>query len=182
MGAPAEPRIIADLGRLVVAEDGPLVLIFDRGDGTREITAFVLAVATLVCGGFGAVTTVMAAAGSAPVSMGIVGAVLLTVGVLAGIGVFVIVRSLRRARAAPLRTTLPVAVFDRNSRLYLDGRGEVVAPLDQVRFERRMQLGSSSPKLVVSTPGGTKVLMKGNPFAGAIGNADEVLTAVVHRA
>jgi hypothetical protein len=51
--------------------------------------------------------------------------------------------------------------------------------LDQVRFARKLQVGSSSPKLVAVTPGGTKVLRRGNPFDGGVGNVDEVLTAVV---
>ena len=71
-----------------------------------------------------------------------------------------------------------MAVIDRKLGLFSYGGGAVVA-LDQVRFARRFQIGSSSPKLVVVTPGGTKVLKRGNPFDGGIGNVDEVLTAVV---
>jgi hypothetical protein len=51
--------------------------------------------------------------------------------------------------------------------------------LDQVRFARKFQIGSSSPKLVAVTPGGTKVLKRGTPFDGGQGNVDELLTAVV---
>ncbi|ORB26545.1 hypothetical protein BST36_04385 [Mycolicibacterium moriokaense] len=71
-----------------------------------------------------------------------------------------------------------VAVIDRKLGLFSYGGGAIV-PLDQVQFARRMQIGSSSPKLVALTPGGTKVLKRGNPFDGGIGNVDEVLTAVV---
>ncbi|NKZ09633.1 hypothetical protein HGA11_01490 [Mycolicibacterium septicum DSM 44393] len=71
-------------------------------------------------------------------------------------------------------------MFDRAHRVYRDDAGQVIAPLDQVRFERRMQLGSSSPKLVASTPNGDRILKRGNPFTGGIGNLDEVLTVVVH--
>jgi hypothetical protein len=53
--------------------------------------------------------------------------------------------------------------------------------LDQVRFARKFQIGSSSPKLVALTPGGTHVLKRGNPFDGGIGNVDEVLTASIRR-
>lgn len=182
MTTPGEPHIIADAGRLVVAEHGPKVLLIDRGNGPFEITAFVLAVVALVCGGFGLVSIVLAAAGSAAATSVVIGAVLLAFGVLAGIGLFVAVRSLRRARRAPLSSLTPVAVFDRGRRLYLDGNGGVVAPLDHVRFERRMQIGSSSSKLVATTPAGTRVLMRGNPFAGSVGNIDEILTAVIHGA
>ena len=54
--------------------------------------------------------------------------------------------------------------------------------LDQVRFARKLQIGSSSPKLVALTPGGTQVLKRGNPFDGGVGNVDEVLTAAVQGA
>lgn len=88
-------------------------------------------------------------------------------------------RALRRRRRAPLNTFAPVAVFDRQRRAYLNGAGQLVAPLDQIRFERRMQVTSSSPKLVAVTPGGSYVLKRGNPFGGGIGSLDEVLTAAV---
>ncbi|ORX18916.1 hypothetical protein AWC31_12870 [Mycolicibacterium wolinskyi] len=71
-------------------------------------------------------------------------------------------------------------MFDRAQRVYRDGAGQIIAPLDQVRFERHMQLTSSSPKLVAVTPVGVRVLKRGNPFGGGVGNLDEVLTAVVH--
>jgi hypothetical protein len=38
-----------------------------------------------------------------------------------------------------------VAVFNRAERVFTDADGSVIAPLDEVRFERRMQVGSSSP-------------------------------------
>jgi len=43
-----------------------------------------------------------------------------------------------------------------------------------------MQLGSSSPKLVAQTPGGTYVLLRGNPLTGGLGDLDAVLTTAVH--
>jgi len=33
MTAPSEPRIVAEVGGLVVAEHGPLVIVVDRGTG-----------------------------------------------------------------------------------------------------------------------------------------------------
>jgi hypothetical protein len=73
----------------------------------------------------------------------------------------------------------PVAVIDRKLGLSCYGGGAVV-PLNQVRFARRFQIGSSSPQLVALTPGGTTVLKRGNPFDGGAGNVDEIMTAVVY--
>ncbi|MCV7127935.1 hypothetical protein H7I42_11525 [Mycolicibacterium vanbaalenii PYR-1] len=71
-------------------------------------------------------------------------------------------------------------MFDRAQQTYRDGGGAVIAPLDQVRFERRMQLTSSSPKLVAVTPYGERIIKRGNPFGGSIGDLDQVLNDVVH--
>jgi hypothetical protein len=56
MTAPAEPRILAEVGGLAVAEQGPLIVVMDRGTGALATVAFVLGVLALVPGGFGAVT------------------------------------------------------------------------------------------------------------------------------
>ena len=72
----------------------------------------------------------------------------------------------------------PVAVIDRKLGLFSYGGGAVL-PLDQMRFARKLQIGSSSPKLVAVTSGGTHVLKRGNPFDGGVGNVDELLSAIV---
>ena len=74
-----------------------------------------------------------------------------------------------------------MAVIDRKLGIF-SYRGGALVQLDQVRFARKFQIGSSSPKLVALTPGGTKVLKRGNPFDGGVGNVDEVLTAAVQGA
>jgi hypothetical protein len=134
--------------------------------------AFVLGVLTLVVGGFGLVALI----GGTPSRA--LGAVFLAIGLVLAAVTFVAVRKIRRRRSQPLHDCRPVAVIDRKLGLFSYGGGAVV-PLDQVRFARKFQIGSSSPKLVVVTPGGTKVLKRGNPFDGGVGNVDEVLTAVV---
>lgn len=172
MDAAAEPQVIADTGGLVVTDDGRRVLVFDRGTGAMSIVAFVLGVLTLVVGGFGIVALVTGTPSRA------LGAAFLAAGVVFAGLVFAVARTFRRRRAQPLHACKPIAVIDRKLGLFSYGGGAIMQ-LDQVRFARRMQIGSSSPKLVALTPGGTKVLKRGNPFDGGVGNVDEVLTAVV---
>jgi hypothetical protein len=43
-------QIIAEIGRVVVAEEGPLVLVIDRGTGPSATIAFVLCIFALVLG------------------------------------------------------------------------------------------------------------------------------------
>ncbi|MCV7368738.1 hypothetical protein CRI77_17945 [Mycolicibacterium duvalii] len=71
-------------------------------------------------------------------------------------------------------------MFDRATRTYRNGSGEIIAPLDKVQFAKRMQIMSSSPKLVVVTPMGVRILKRGNPFSGGIGSLDRVLDNAVH--
>lgn len=179
MTSPAEPRIIAEQGGLVVAEDGPHILVIDRGSGMTQIAAFVLLVIALVCGGFGIVSMLMSARGGESDPPVLLGAVIFAVGAVAAAALAYTIRSLRRIRSAPLSDFVPVAVFDRGDGTYRDGSGQVVGKLDQVRFERRMQIGSSSPKLVAVTPNGTYVLKRGNPFGGRIHGMDAVLSTAI---
>jgi hypothetical protein len=147
-------------------------VVFDRCTGGLAVLAFVLGVVTLVVGGFGLIALVAGAPSRAP------GAAFLAVGLITGGLTYAAVRKIRRRRSQPLHECRPVAVIDRKLGLFSYGGGAVV-PLDQVRFARKLQIGSSSPKLVALTPGGTHVLKRGNPFDGGVGNVDEVLSAVV---
>ncbi|MEC9326165.1 MAG: hypothetical protein VYB90_20220 [Actinomycetota bacterium] len=182
MGTSEEPIILAEYGGLVIAERGPEVILVDRGSGPTEIVVFVLVVVTMVFGGFGAVSVWSAAAGGMSAGSAWLGVALLAVAAAAATAMYVSVNALRRRRGRPLTSFTPVAVFDRAARVYRDGTGAEVAPVDQVRFERRMHMTSSSPKLVAVTPNGTRVLKRGNPFGGGIGDLDAVLTRVVHGA
>lgn len=72
-----------------------------------------------------------------------------------------------------------MAVFDRERRVFVDDSGVVLAALDDVRFQRVLQLTSSSAQLVVVMPGGTRVLARGNPFHGGLGDLETALAAAV---
>jgi hypothetical protein len=172
VNAPAETQILADTGGLLVTDDGRRVLVFDRGTGALAVLAFVLGVLALVVGGFGLVALV------AGVPSRALGAIFVAVGVVFAAVLYAVVRKIRGLRGRPLHECRPVAVLDRKLGLF-SYRGGAVVPMDQVRFARKMQIGSSSPKLVALTPGGTEVLKRGNPFDGGIGNVDEVLTAAM---
>ena len=171
MEATSEPRILADTGGIVVTDDGRRVNVFDRRTGALAVTAFVLGVLTLVVGGFGLVALI-----TGNPSRG-VGALFTAAGVVLAVLLFVAVRSFRRRRRQPLHACRSVAVLDRKLNLFSYGGGGLIQ-LDQVHFASRFQIGSSSPKLVAVTPGGTKVLKRGNPFDGGVGNVHELLNAV----
>jgi len=168
MTSATEPRILADTGGLVVTDDGRRVLVIDRRTGGLAMAVFVLGLLGVVIGGFGLVALFTLS--------GVLSASFLIAGVLFAAGAGFAFRVIRQRRSQPLHACRPVAVMDRKLGLFSYAGGAIM-PLDQVRFQRRMQLGSSSPKLVALVPGGVRVLKRGNPFDGGIGNVDEVLTA-----
>jgi hypothetical protein len=164
---------LADTGGLLVTDDGRRVLVIDRRTSTFATAAFVLGVITLVVGGFGLVALI------ASTPSRTLGAIFLAVGVVFAVLTFLVVRKIRQRRKQPLSQCRPVAVIDRKLGLFTY-RGGALVQLNQVRFARRLQIGSSSPKLVAVTPGGTLVLKRGNPFDGGIGNIDEILSETAH--
>jgi hypothetical protein len=172
MNAPPEPRVLADTGGLLVTDDGRRVLVIDRCTGGLTTSAFVLGVITLVVGGFGAVALATA------MPSRVLGAIFVAVGLVFAALTFLVVRKIRRRRSQPLHECRPVAVIDRKLGLFTY-RGGALVQLNQVRFARQMQIGSSSPQLVAITPGGKHVLKRGNPFDGGIGNVDQILASTI---
>lgn len=176
----AEPLVIVETGRFVVAEDGPKVLVIDRGHVPSEVTVLLLTICSLVFGAYGVVSMFYAVAGGLAPRSVVVGGGFLVIGVTAFVLMNRAAAAIDRVRRTPLSAIRPVAVFDRRHGVYVDGAGELVAPLDQVRFERRMQMASSAAKLVAVTPDGSRDLLRGSPFHGGVGGLDAVLTSVVH--
>lgn len=165
---------------MVVAELGPEVLLIDRGRAPTEMTVLLLTMAALIFGGYGVVSIFYAFAYSMVWPSAAIGAVLLVIGVVAFRTMIRAGSALRRMRLTPLSVYRPVAVFDRRQQIYRDGTGEIVAPLNQVQFERRSRLLTSS--LVAITPSSTRVLVRGNVFSGGVGTIDRVLADALHRA
>lgn len=177
-----EPHIVREIGGLVIAEDGPLVLVIDRGNGPLAIMAFVTGVVALVFGGFGAVGLAAMATGHGGGLPAWLCATLLGVGLVSAGITGGVVRRIGASRLIPVNQYRPVAVFDRAARVYRDADGRPIAPLDAVSFHRRMQMGSSSLKLVAQTPDAAYTLVRGNPFIGGLGDLAAVLTTAVHGA
>lgn len=178
MTAPGDPRVLADVGGIVVVERGALVVVVDRRTGSWATFAFVLGVLTTVFGLSGVATLGPAAMGDATVPWPI-GAVALAVGLVFGTALSGAIAHIRRANRTPVEAYRPVAVFDRARRVLVDADGVAVCALDHVRSQRKTQLTSSSPMLVATTPVGTRIIKRGNPFNGGLGDLDAVLTTAV---
>jgi hypothetical protein len=84
----------------------------------------------------------------------------------------------RRRRARVSATMQPRLVLDFGAGQLLDARGAVLAPLQEVSFDKVMQLASSSRALKCRWgKDGGLVVLRGSPFAGGIGPAVDALRA-----
>jgi hypothetical protein len=150
-----------------ILEDGERLLIVDSRTSSLSVVVFVLGLLTFILGGGG---IALAVAASAAAGLGLLGA-----GALFGLGLALALRALLRRRRRPAGELAPHALIDLGARTLCDGSGRVLAPLAQVRFRRKFQLGSSSPALCASFAGGELILARGNPFAGGLGTLEDAL-------
>ena len=165
----ATARTLARCGSDVLVEDGER-WIFGRQPGTGGGTlVFVLGLLAVIVTINGVVQTVL---GSAGAGVG-VGLVMLAVGLLFVWATVAIVRRRNRLRAsAPVE---PVLVLDFPTSTLRTGDDRELAPLAEVEFVARMQLASSASALHCRWPGGSRVVLRGNPFGGSIGPAEDAL-------
>lgn len=81
----------------------------------------------------------------------------------------------RRKQTRASAAIVPIVVLDLAAGTLLAGDGRVLAPLDQVRFSREMQLASSARKLECRWPQGQVTVLRGDAFGGSIGPAIDAL-------
>lgn len=84
---------------------------------------------------------------------------------------------LRRRRLERPRTELrPLAMVDRTAGMLLDGDGQSIAPVAQVRAGRGMLIGSSAPAVVLRPPRGRRIEVGRGSLAG--GGIDQALAVL----
>lgn len=164
-------RVLADNGRFVVADDAGRLVFLERRGLVPTWTVFVLG---LLVGVFALASVGIAAAVNFE-GRWVAAAVLVGLAaVLAGALRWVMGKR-RRRLAVALRMEEASVVVDAAGGVLSDRTGRVIAPLREVKFKRVMQATSSSRALAVAWSGGTRVVFRGDPFAGAIDGAVDVL-------
>jgi len=159
--------VLAESSGVALIERGPRIYVVDRGTRGFYTAGFVAGLIALIVGINGIVQLVLVAMGEG----GIVpfGAIALTIGALAGVGLWRIVVTIRKRRGLSLEQLGAVVIVDRQQGMLCNGAGQPIAPLGGVAVTRKMQVTSSSPALHLSWPGGGVCVARGNPFAGGIG-------------
>jgi hypothetical protein len=81
----------------------------------------------------------------------------------------------KRVGAIPFNELINIAVVDFESNNLFDGQQHILTPLHQAYLRRKMQLGSSSPELIMEWGHGSLSLVKGNPFSGGVSIIEKIL-------
>jgi hypothetical protein len=81
----------------------------------------------------------------------------------------------KKIAAIPFDKLNAIAVIDLENNNLLDGQQRILAPINQVYLKRKMQIGSSSPELMMEWEHGSLSIAKGNPFSGGVSPIEKVL-------
>jgi hypothetical protein len=103
------------------------------------------------------------------------GIILSTLGILFIFFFWRIIVYRRKINSIPLDQLKSLCVFDLNSDSLLDAQGNILSPLTTVQLMRKMQISSSSPKLVLRWNNESLTIVKGNPFSGGISAIEKIL-------
>ncbi len=157
--------VLAEASGVALRQRGQQLLFVDLGTNWVYTTAFVLGLLTFILGVNGIVQLGLAIAGEGILLLGVA----LTIAAsLFGFALYKLVRRVPTQRQKPSEALKVLLILDAQSRQVLASDGTALASFDQIRFVKRFQFGSSSPALAIEWPHGTRVLVRGNVFAGGI--------------
>lgn len=81
----------------------------------------------------------------------------------------------KKLNAKPLNELKCICILDFSTNNLLDSRERILSPLNKIRMQRKMQISSSSPELVLIWDNNSLSIAKGNPFSGGISSVENFL-------
>jgi hypothetical protein len=162
-------RILARCGGDVLVDEGARWVFGQQSGGGGGTLLYVLGLCACIIGANGVFWTIQGARGGPGLGLGL--SMLATAAV--AVALFVLAR--RSRNAARERPVVPHLVLDFEARALLDGQGNRLASLDEVRFARVWQLASSSRALECRWGSQRRVVLRGSPFSGSVEPAAEAL-------
>lgn len=167
-----EKTILCESAGWVLFSDGPRLVFADRGTSYRRVLLFVLGLIAVITGGNGVVWLVLGGRSGEISTLGVVLTAVAAVAVWGALRVRAAEK--REGEVIPGRDTWK-AVLDLEKQTLESPQGETLSSLSEVRFMPVMQLASSSKALAARWPGGSRVVYRGNPFAGSYQQAVDAL-------
>lgn len=165
-------KIICRASEVVVAEEDEKLFFFRDTSFPSAVFIYVAALLAFICTGAG--IALFAISGEAG------GQRYAGAGILAGGLLLLFVTYKLMTLRKKKQQTLPgaeqrICIIDTRRKELLQGDGRRIAPLESVQMKRKMQITSSSPALFLEWPGGSLLLVRGNPFSGGTGPLEHLL-------
>lgn len=104
-----------------------------------------------------------------------IGIVLLALGTIFSLIVWRILAYRKKINFIPFEKLKNICVIDFTNNNLLDSNNNILTSLDTVTMKRKMQLASSSPKLILNWNKKSIVLVKGSPFSGGVSAVERAL-------
>ena len=101
--------------------------------------------------------------------------ILLAIGILFAFVSWRIIAYRKKLNAVPVTQLKCICIIDLAANNLLDGQQNLMAPLKDVQLQRKMQLTSSSPALLLAWSNNALTIVEGNPFSGGIAAVEKVL-------
>ncbi|MEO6254888.1 MAG: hypothetical protein ABIO79_16375 [Ferruginibacter sp.] len=103
------------------------------------------------------------------------GIILLAAGIFFALVFWRIIAYRKKLNAKPVNVQACICIIDLVANNLLDGQQNLLAPLNAVQLQRKMQITSSSPELVLRWDKNALTIVKGNPFSGGIASVEKAL-------
>lgn len=104
-----------------------------------------------------------------------IGIILSIVGIVFALVFWRILAYRKKINALSFEKLKNICVIDFTNNNLLDSNNNILSSLDTVTMKRKMQLASSSPKLILNWNKKSLVLVKGSPFSGGVTAVENAL-------
>lgn len=101
--------------------------------------------------------------------------ILLALGIIFMLIFFAILSYRRKLNKKPMNELKCICIIDLSSGYLLNENQSILSPLSKIHLERKMQITSSSPELILKWDNQSISIVKGNPFSGGISAVEKVL-------
>lgn len=112
-----------------------------------------------------------------PHTTAILGTAFLALGILFAVAFWRLKKYSNKLNAKPVEELTCICIIDLAANTLQDGKKNILTSLDTVKLQRKMQITSSSPSLLLTWNNNTLTIVEGNPFSGGISAVKNALIA-----
>lgn len=149
---------VIEKGGFAIYEKGNKIILVNRKLDNTFTLIFVLLLLTIILGVNGGIIMT---------SHVFVGSLLILISILGASLIYLLYKKLKQKQAAEPNEKTIIAMIDLEQNLFLDSKGNQLAPMGKVKFSKSFNITSSSPSIKVKWgKGKSKILFKFNGLVG----------------